>query len=92
LVVVSVMPFAVVVFFRFMAPEYARFYSSALGQLLLITAFLIDMGVYLGASALVRRIVQPLPYRRTVPERRRIPARPARREPVLDASVAGEGP
>ncbi len=71
LVIVAVMPFLVVLFFRAVAPEYARFYAEPLGQLILILAFLVDVGVYLAASAIVRRVVNPIPYRRSVPERRR---------------------
>ena len=71
LVIVALMPFLVVLFFRAVAPEYARFYARPLGQLILILAFVIDVGVYLGASAIVRRTVNPIPYRRHVPERRR---------------------
>jgi Flp pilus assembly protein TadB len=71
LVIVALMPFLVVLFFRAVAPEYARFYAQPIGQLILILAFLIDVAVYLGASAIVRRTVNPIPYRRLVPERRR---------------------
>lgn len=71
LVIVAVMPFLVVLFFRAVAPEYARFYARPLGQLILILAFVVDVGVYLAASAVVRRMVNPIPYRRSVPERRR---------------------
>ena len=81
LVIVALMPFLVVLFFRAVAPEYASFYARPLGQLILILAFVVDVAVYLGASAVVRRMVNPIPYRRSVPERRRSaapgPAEPA---------------
>jgi len=74
LLVVAVMPFVIVVFFRVAAPEYAAFYRTFTGQILLITAWLIDVAVYLFAGMAVRRIVNPRPYHRGVPERRRVVA------------------
>jgi Flp pilus assembly protein TadB len=71
LVIVAVMPFLIVLFFRIVAPEYASFYARPLGQLILVLAFVVDVAVYLGASVVVRRMVNPIPYRRTVPERKR---------------------
>ena len=71
LVIVVAVPFLVILFLRFAAPEYIRFYSTAVGQLVFIVAFLADVILYLGASAVVNRMVNPIPYRRRVPERRR---------------------
>jgi hypothetical protein len=71
LVIVAVMPFLVVLFFRAVAPEYASFYARPLGQLILVLAFVVDVVAYLVASSIVRRMVNPIPYRRSVPERRR---------------------
>ncbi len=76
LVIVAVMPFLVVLFFRAVAPEYAAFYARPLGQLILVLAFVVDVVVYLVASSVVRRMVNPIPYRRSVPERRRSSAPP----------------
>ena len=87
LVIVAVMPFLVVLFFRAVAPEYAGFYARPLGQLILILAFVVDVAVYLGASAVVRRLVNPIPYRRSVPERRRSVAP----EPASPSTIAAGG-
>lgn len=87
LVIVAVMPFLVVLFFRAVAPEYASFYARPLGQLILILAFVVDVAVYLGASAVVRRLVNPIPYRRSVPERRRSVAP----EPTSPSTIAAAG-
>jgi Flp pilus assembly protein TadB len=75
LVIVALMPFVIVLFFRLTAPGYAGFYGTPLGQLLIIVAFLMDIGVFLAANAIVRRIIDPMPYRRAVPERRRVTSR-----------------
>lgn len=72
LLVVAVMPFALVIFFRITAPEYGSFYSTALGQLLLIVAWIMDLAIYLFAIRAVREVINPMPYHRDVPERRRI--------------------
>lgn len=79
LVIVAVMPFLIVFFFRIAAPEYARFYSSPLGQLVIVAAFLFDVVFYLGANTVLRRMVNPISYRRSVPERRRVPPQPVDR-------------
>ena len=88
LVIVAVMPFLIVLFFRVVAPAYASFYAEPLGQLILILAFLIDVAVYLGASAVVRRMVNPIPYRRRVPERRRAAPGP---QDLTPSGVSGQG-
>jgi tight adherence protein B len=72
LLVVAVMPFALVIFFRVTAPEYGAFYSTALGQLLLIVAWIMDLAIYLFAIRAVRGVINPMPYHRDVPEQRRI--------------------
>jgi Flp pilus assembly protein TadB len=72
LLVVAVMPFALVIFFRITAPEYGSFYSTALGQLLLIVAWIMDLAIYLFALRAVRAVINPMPYHRDVPEQRRI--------------------
>jgi hypothetical protein len=72
LLVVAIMPFALVIFFRITAPEYGAFYSTALGQLLLIVAWIMDLAIYLFALRAVRGVINPMPYHRDVPEQRRI--------------------
>jgi len=81
LVFVAVMPFLIVLFFRAAAPEYASFYARPLGQLILVLAFVIDVVVYLAATAVVRRTVNPMPYKRRVPERRRAVLDPEELQP-----------
>jgi len=72
LLVVVMMPFVIVFFFRFAAPDYAAFYRSFFGQLLVLAAWVLDVLLYVAAAVAVKRIVNPMPYSRTVPERRRI--------------------
>lgn len=72
LLIVAVMPFALVIFFRITAPEYGSFYSTALGQLLLIVAWIMDLVIYLIAIRAVRNVINPMPYHRDLPEQRRI--------------------
>jgi tight adherence protein B len=61
LLVVAIMPFALVIFFRITAPEYGAFYSTALGQLLLIVAWVMDLAIYLFAIRAVRNVINPMP-------------------------------
>jgi Flp pilus assembly protein TadB len=72
LLVVAIMPFALVIFFRVAAPEYGAFYSTALGQLLLVVAWILDLVIYLFAIRAVRSAISPMPYHRDLPEQRRI--------------------
>ncbi len=72
LLVVVLMPFLIVFFFRFAAPDYAAFYSSFFGQMLVLAAWVIDVLLFVLAGVAVRRIVNPIPYARVVPERRRV--------------------
>lgn len=89
LVIVVAVPFLVIFFLRFAAPEYIRFYSSPVGQLVFIAAFVVDVALYLAASAVVNRMVNPMPYQRRVPERRRSMA-PERQDSVIGGG-AGRG-
>lgn len=78
LLIVVLMPFAIVFFFRFAAPDYAAFYSTFFGQMLILAAWVLDILLYVLALVVVKRIVNPIPYRRKVPERRRVLPGPAR--------------
>lgn len=87
LLIVVLMPFIIVFFFRFAAPDYAAFYSSMLGQILILAAWVMDVLLFILANTIVKRIVNPVPYQRTVPERRRVLASAAR----PDDKTAGRG-
>ncbi|MBN1267635.1 MAG: type II secretion system F family protein [Anaerolineales bacterium] len=90
LLVVVLMPFAIVFFFRFAAPDYAAFYSSFFGQMLILAAWVMDVLLFVLATTVVKRIVNPMPYDRAVPERRRVLPAVSTAASVRAAGAVGE--
>ena len=61
LVIVVAVPFLVILLLRFAAPEYIAFYSTAVGQLVFIVAFLVDVVALPGGQRAGQPHGQPHP-------------------------------